>query len=292
MAAQSAVMGEAFGKHYQYGKRKISSMTNEQFNKMDGGDIFGSIVTDYLKIIPQIQKAMTASNEFQSLVIQEIAGIVRSLPSDIVQGFTQGGSTADTATLLDIIKNAALGPVGSDIINQILPSADASPGPATKTGGLVGESLTLEIMKYNYTRAQASVLSRRIENQNISAQEVQSKWGWRLKGEETITKHITKTPNLTKSEELTLKRAIASNDDAIKLLKKKSALLEQQVIAVQRVIEGYSRTLPSARNSANKRQQTHNLNVILAKLNPMRQEIKLLEFTQIRLKNNLRKGTT
>ncbi len=97
MAAQSAVMGEAFGKHYQYGKRKISSMTNEEFNKLDGGDIFGSIITDYKKIIPQIEEAMRASKEFQSTVIQEISAIVRSLPQDVLSGLLNtGGSEQPT----------------------------------------------------------------------------------------------------------------------------------------------------------------------------------------------------
>jgi len=86
MAAQSAVMGEAFGKHYQYGKRKISSMTNEEFNKLDGGDIFGSIVTDYKKIIPQVAQAMTASKEFQDRIISELIAIVPRIPGAIQEG--------------------------------------------------------------------------------------------------------------------------------------------------------------------------------------------------------------
>ncbi len=33
MATQSMVMGDAFGQAFQYGKRKISAMSNEEFNK-------------------------------------------------------------------------------------------------------------------------------------------------------------------------------------------------------------------------------------------------------------------
>ncbi len=89
MAGQSLAMGEAFGKGFQYGKRKISSMTNEDFNKMDFGQLSASIATDYRMLIPHLSQSVKDSNEFQRLIINEMANIVRTLPADIISGLTQ-----------------------------------------------------------------------------------------------------------------------------------------------------------------------------------------------------------
>ncbi len=142
MAAQSIMMGEGFGKGYQYAKRKISSMTNEEFNKMDVPQLFSGIVTDYTKIIPDMQKAMQASSDFQKMIVQEIAGIIRSLPKDIVTGFVQAGGAAPGpggTISMEQIKEALLlsgaGPIGSEIVGMIesllTSKAEGSPGKST-----------------------------------------------------------------------------------------------------------------------------------------------------------------
>ncbi len=141
MAAQSAVMGEAFGKHYQYGKRKISSMSNEEFNKLDGGDVFGSIVTDYLKIIPQIQRAMEASSDFQDKVISEIIKIVPRIPGAIAEGLTGEQSSSGTAgAQLAGIPSFLLPITGN--LNKLLEAqkqVDLAVAKAQQpTGGLIG----------------------------------------------------------------------------------------------------------------------------------------------------------
>ncbi len=88
MAGQSMLMGDAFGKAYQYGKRKISAMTNEEFNKLTPQQLGQEIATDYSAMIPSLQTAIKQSSVFQSMIIQEMAKIIRSLPSDIVTGVT------------------------------------------------------------------------------------------------------------------------------------------------------------------------------------------------------------
>ncbi len=94
MAGQSLMMGEAFGKGFQYGKRKISSMSNEEFNALTPSDLGKSITTDYNAIIPHLGQAVQKSSEFQSLVIKEIIDVIKKLPGDIVQGFTQTQTSA------------------------------------------------------------------------------------------------------------------------------------------------------------------------------------------------------
>ncbi len=120
MAGQSLMMGEAFGKGFQYGKRKISSMSNEEFNALTPDDLGKSIQTDYNAIIPHLGQAVKASSEFQSLVIREIIDVIKKLPSDIIGGFT-GTSDPNTQTSTSFIRFGAgvttgTGPLGGPTI--------------------------------------------------------------------------------------------------------------------------------------------------------------------------------
>ncbi len=83
MAAQSMMMGDAFGKSFQYGKRKISAKTNDEFNAMTPDDLADEIKTDYAAIIPVVTAAMQDSREFQRVVIQEIGHIITDLSDEI-----------------------------------------------------------------------------------------------------------------------------------------------------------------------------------------------------------------
>ncbi len=85
MASQSLAMGEAFGKGFQYGKRKISSLTNEEFNALNPEDLGSDVMTDYRAMIPHIKKAMEDSKEFQTIIIQSLTGTVLSIPKDVVE---------------------------------------------------------------------------------------------------------------------------------------------------------------------------------------------------------------
>ncbi len=97
MAGQSLMMGEAFGKGFQYGKRKISSMSNEEFNALTADDLGKSIQTDYNQIIPHLGQAVKASSEFQSLVIREIIDQIKNAPGDILNAL-RTSSDPDTQT--------------------------------------------------------------------------------------------------------------------------------------------------------------------------------------------------
>ncbi len=87
MAGQSMLMGDAFGKAYQYGKRKISAMSNEEFNALTPEMLGKSIVTDYTAIIPSLQEAVRQSSEFQSIIIQEMGVILKSIPNELLKFF-------------------------------------------------------------------------------------------------------------------------------------------------------------------------------------------------------------
>jgi len=107
MAGQSMLMGDAFGKAYQYGKRKISAMSNEEFNALTPEMLGQQIVTDYKGIIPSLEEAVKASTEFQSIIIQEMGIILKSIPNELLKFFGIEPPTEEAGLLfvtLDIVK--------------------------------------------------------------------------------------------------------------------------------------------------------------------------------------------
>ncbi len=75
MAGQSMIMGEAFGKAYQYGKRRISSMSNADFNKLTAKKLSVELATDYTDMLPALSMAIKKSEKFQQTVIDAMLKI-------------------------------------------------------------------------------------------------------------------------------------------------------------------------------------------------------------------------
>lgn len=99
MAGQSLAMGEAFGKGFQYGKRKISSMSNEEFNALDFKGLSESIATDYKDMIPSMERSIRNSDKLQSAVIQEMGDLIKSIPNEILNFFAGlAGEATSTST--------------------------------------------------------------------------------------------------------------------------------------------------------------------------------------------------
>ncbi len=95
MAYQSLVMGDAFGRAFQFGKRKISAMSNEEFNKLDVVTMFESISNEYIRMIPTVEKSMQASLELQVTIVKEL---LKTLPA-IGQMLNELGIKATGKTL-------------------------------------------------------------------------------------------------------------------------------------------------------------------------------------------------
>ncbi len=90
MTAQSAAMAQAFGTFYQYGKRKISSMTNEEFNALTPQTLFQELTADVRGMIPNMKSSMDDMSALQDQVIREIARIVPKLPTQTTAGLFEG----------------------------------------------------------------------------------------------------------------------------------------------------------------------------------------------------------
>ncbi len=143
MAYQSLAMGEAFGSGFQYGKRRISAMANEDFNRMSFVDMAKDVHANIEKGIPTLTASMTRFTTLQTTVIEELISYVKLLGPALLQ-FVQG--TDDTgAPNLDLSKLlTAATQIGGKTLtdtaaglasNLINPPAEASPGKST--GGTV-----------------------------------------------------------------------------------------------------------------------------------------------------------
>ncbi len=97
MAGQSMLMGDAFGKSYQYGKRRISAMSNEEFNKLTPEMLGKEIAADFNVIIPSLEEAMKRSTQFQRLIIEEMGNMIKDIPNYILD-FFEGGTTQTSGT--------------------------------------------------------------------------------------------------------------------------------------------------------------------------------------------------
>ncbi len=120
MGAQSLVIGKMFGEGFQYGKRKISAMPNEEFNALTFKDMMSNARDEMKASIPTMQAALqdmqpmveTVVREFTnylSLVIKEAPQASDQIVNDIAHQLFPHGETSDNSTefqnFMDAIKN-------------------------------------------------------------------------------------------------------------------------------------------------------------------------------------------
>ncbi len=71
MGAQSLVIGKMFGEGFQYGKRKISAMSNEEFNKLTFEDMMSNARVELKASIPTINASLQDMDEMVVVVVNE-----------------------------------------------------------------------------------------------------------------------------------------------------------------------------------------------------------------------------
>ncbi len=91
MATQSLAMGEAFGKSFQYGKRKISSMTNDEFNRYTFADMMNEQTANIKLIIPKLHEQMEASQEMQKDIFDEMIKLIPTFIDSVIGAITKAG---------------------------------------------------------------------------------------------------------------------------------------------------------------------------------------------------------
>ncbi len=79
MATQSLVMGEAFGKAFQYGKRRISAMSNDEFNAYTTEAMASEMFKSYKNIIPELKESIAFSTDLQNYIMSKMIDMPREL---------------------------------------------------------------------------------------------------------------------------------------------------------------------------------------------------------------------
>ncbi len=89
MGAQSLVIGKMFGEGFQYGKRKISAMPNEEFNKLTFEKMMSNAREEIKASIPTMNGAMQDMQPMVEVVVREFFNYI-SLVTKLITGTGEG----------------------------------------------------------------------------------------------------------------------------------------------------------------------------------------------------------
>ncbi len=78
MGIQSGVMAQQFGMNFQYGKRKISAMSNEEFNKLTPEQMQADFSTQIKGMIPTFEKSLQDMRPFQRMIFVEMLAVLKT----------------------------------------------------------------------------------------------------------------------------------------------------------------------------------------------------------------------
>ncbi len=106
MFMQSVMMGYGFGTGFQYSKRKISAMSNEEFNATSIRKETQKMFDAYKLIIPDLKQSIDDSKVLQSFILTSMIDIPRKLLADLfgivapetAEPIATGGVVTDPAT--------------------------------------------------------------------------------------------------------------------------------------------------------------------------------------------------
>ncbi len=79
MGIQSMVMAKQFGENFQYGKRRISAMSNEDFNKLTPAKLLSNANDELKSQIPLMKASMEDMRQFQTFIVKEFLLTIRSI---------------------------------------------------------------------------------------------------------------------------------------------------------------------------------------------------------------------
>ncbi len=100
MPIQSYLMMYFAGAGWQIGKRKISAIPNEEFNKMSANDLLKGFTADLREAIPTLESSMNDVTPLVKIMIQQYGDFVReaikALPEAIGNIFSQSGQSGDS----------------------------------------------------------------------------------------------------------------------------------------------------------------------------------------------------
>ncbi len=77
MGIQSGVMAQQFGMNFQYGKRKISAMSNEEFNKLTPQQLQADFSNMITGLIPTFGDSLREMRPFQRMIFEEMLAVMK-----------------------------------------------------------------------------------------------------------------------------------------------------------------------------------------------------------------------
>lgn len=101
MGIQSAVMAKQFGENFQYGKRRISAMFNEEFNKLTFSQLMINNNNELKQLIPTMQESLQSMTPLVNTIIIEFARMFKLAVDSLPQAAgtilaPEGGTYAPT----------------------------------------------------------------------------------------------------------------------------------------------------------------------------------------------------
>ncbi len=76
MGIQSAVMAKQFGENFQYGKRRISAMSNEEFNALTPAKLQERTNAELKAMIPNMKQSIIDMQGFQEFLVKEFVKMI------------------------------------------------------------------------------------------------------------------------------------------------------------------------------------------------------------------------
>ncbi len=137
MGIQSAVMAKQFGENFQFGKRRISAMSNEEFNRLTPKILMENANAELKSMIPSMEKSIKDMSSFQTFLIGEFIQMIGDMLSAGL-GKVLGLDQPQVETSLQAIEHFLHGhPAGHKTTTQpvetpiITPGGSLAPPPIT-----------------------------------------------------------------------------------------------------------------------------------------------------------------
>ncbi len=100
MGIQSAVMAEQFGTLFQYGKRRISAMSNEEFNKLTPEMLQERMTKQIEGMIPEMERQIKAMSVLVPIIIREFGAYLSLATKEIAGLGDEGPLLAGTGSVI------------------------------------------------------------------------------------------------------------------------------------------------------------------------------------------------
>ncbi len=180
MGAQSLVIGKMFGEGFQYGKRKISAMPNEEFNKLTFEAMMSNARDEMQRSIPTMQQAMKDMQPMVETVVHEFIDYLklvldqaqRELPGlgEMLSKQTTGLSGGIVGAIYELLKTQGVSL--ADVQKLISDAVPSLPGAGAHTGSIqltdISKPSTIKGLSISEARKQA-LEKQLIHEENLSA---------------------------------------------------------------------------------------------------------------------------